>query len=112
MFSHAAGLYLNQLDTLAAVERLVLFYVQQHNSVIPHSAFKGQTPDEVYFAKGQSVAEDLAKAHAAAVKARIAANRAIKCEDCRGPPPVPAAAGEAAESSASPSLLHLRHPTS
>lgn len=25
------------------------FYVQQHNEVMPHSAFNGATPDEVYF---------------------------------------------------------------
>ena len=48
-------LYLNQLDTLAAVERLVGFYVQRHNSVMPHSAFRGQSPDEVYFGTGDRV---------------------------------------------------------
>ncbi len=42
-------LFLNVLDTLAAVERLVAFYVEQHNTVIPHSALGGLTPDEVYF---------------------------------------------------------------
>jgi transposase InsO family protein len=40
-------LFLNQLDTLTAVERLVSFYVTEHNSVMPHAAFNGQTPDEV-----------------------------------------------------------------
>lgn len=40
-------LFLNQLDTPAAVERLVAFYVTEHNSVMPHAAFNGQTPDEV-----------------------------------------------------------------
>jgi putative transposase len=45
-------LFLNRLDTLAAVERLVSVYVQQHNAVIPHSAFHGQTPDEMYFGTG------------------------------------------------------------
>ena len=45
-------LFLNRLDTLAAVERLVSVYVQQHNAVIPHSAFHGQTPDEMYFWTG------------------------------------------------------------
>ena len=43
-------LFLNTLDTFAAVERLVAFYVEQHNTVMPHSAFHGQTPDEVYVA--------------------------------------------------------------
>jgi hypothetical protein len=38
-------LYLNQLDTVKNVEGLVGFYVDQHNSHMPHSAFDGQTPD-------------------------------------------------------------------
>ena len=31
------------------MRRLVEFYVDQHNSVMPHSAFQGQTPDGVFF---------------------------------------------------------------
>ncbi|HEY3450386.1 MAG TPA: hypothetical protein VGK67_28790, partial [Myxococcales bacterium] len=46
------GLFLNQLDSLAAVQRLVTFYVGQHNAVMPHSAFKGQTPNEIFFGTG------------------------------------------------------------
>ena len=45
-------LYLNTLDTVRAVEKLVAFYVQEHNSRLPHSAFHGQTPDEMYFKTG------------------------------------------------------------
>ena len=41
-------LFLNTLDTVASVRNLVAFYVVQHNSHLPHSAFKGQTPDEMY----------------------------------------------------------------
>src|SRR4051812_43152661 len=55
-------LFLNALDTLEAVERLVAFYVVQHNTVIPHSALGGLTPDEVYFGSGTSVVADLAAA--------------------------------------------------
>jgi hypothetical protein len=40
-------LYLNTLDTLATVRKLVAFYVEQHNSHLPHAAFKGQTPNEM-----------------------------------------------------------------
>jgi hypothetical protein len=29
--------------------RLIPFYVKAHNEVAPHSAFQGQTPDEVFF---------------------------------------------------------------
>ena len=38
-------LYLNTLDTVVAVRRLVSFYIDEHNKVVPHAAFKGQTPD-------------------------------------------------------------------
>jgi transposase InsO family protein len=42
-------LYLHSLDSVTTVRRLVEFYVQEHNQVLPHSAFRGQTPDEMYF---------------------------------------------------------------
>ena len=35
-------LFLNTLDTVASVRKLVTFYVQQHNSHLPHSASKGR----------------------------------------------------------------------
>jgi len=35
---------------IATVQRLVEFYVTEHNERIPHGAFEGQTPDEMYFA--------------------------------------------------------------
>ncbi len=34
-------LYLNTLDTLATLEKLVGFYVSEHNTRLPHSAFRG-----------------------------------------------------------------------
>ena len=40
-------LFLNSLDNLNAVEKLVAFHVDEHNEVMPHSAFRGQTPDEM-----------------------------------------------------------------
>jgi putative transposase len=40
-------LFLHPLDNSAAVGRHVAFQVEQHNSVIPHSAFQVQTPDEM-----------------------------------------------------------------
>ena len=36
-------LYLNTLDSAQAVQRLVAFYVTEHNTHIPHSAFRGET---------------------------------------------------------------------
>ena len=40
-------LFLNSLDSLKMVRRLVEFFVGEYNSALPHSAFRGQTPDEM-----------------------------------------------------------------
>jgi len=45
-------LFLNTLDSVRGVEKLGAFYVQEHNARLPHSAFQGQTPDEMYFGTG------------------------------------------------------------
>jgi hypothetical protein len=37
---------------LATVKRLVEFYVTEDNERIPHAAFEGQTPHEIYFGRG------------------------------------------------------------
>jgi transposase InsO family protein len=42
-------LFLHRLDSVVTIRRLVAFYVHEHNRVLPHSAFSGQTPDEMYF---------------------------------------------------------------
>ena len=52
-------LFLHSLDSVTTVRRLVAFYVDQHNGVLPHSAFQGQTPDEMYFGTGDAVPADL-----------------------------------------------------
>jgi hypothetical protein len=76
-------LFLHQLDTFAALEKLIAFYVEQHNSVVPHSAFAGQTPDEMYFGRGDQVPVDLAVGRARAREARLKSNRELSCEACR-----------------------------
>jgi putative transposase len=65
-------LYLNSLDNVAALEKLVVFHVEQHNSMMPHSAFCGQTPNEIYFGTGGSVADELAAARTRARRKRLA----------------------------------------
>jgi putative transposase len=55
-------LFLHSLDSVATIRRLVAFYVDEHNRVLPHSAFRGQT--------------------AAARRARVGANRSASCETC------------------------------
>jgi len=78
-------LFLNTLDTVSAVERLVAFYVQEHNTRLPHSAFHGQTPDEMYFGTGKEVPKQLETARQAARQARMEANRKSSCQTCEPP---------------------------
>jgi len=75
-------LYLHSLDSVTTVRRLVEFYVQEHNQVLPHSAFRGQTPDEKYFGTGDAVPADLTTRAAAARRARVQANRSAACGMC------------------------------
>ena len=85
-------LYLNELGSIAAVERLVAFYVDAHNST-PHSSFGGPTPDELYRGDADHVRVELLDARMEARAARLAENRALTCEACaseaaREQPPV------------------------
>ena len=82
-------LFLHSLDSVTTVRRLVTFYVDEHNRVLPHSAFRGQTPDEMYFGTGDTVPADLTTRAAAARRARVESNRSAACETC---PSVEAAA--------------------
>ena len=75
-------LFLHQLDSVAKVRKLVDFYVEEHNARLPHSAFCGQTPDEMYFGTGDDVPAKLADARQAARQARLQANRARQCVVC------------------------------
>ncbi len=75
-------LYLHSLDSLAALRPLVEFYVDQHNGVMPHSAFQGQTPDEVFFGIGDEVARKLSDAHKTARESRLNENRVAACGAC------------------------------
>jgi putative transposase len=75
-------LFLNTLDTLRSVEKLVAFYVQEHNTRLPHSAFRGQTPDEMYFGTGDKVPAELEAARELARQTRAKANRKRTCSAC------------------------------
>jgi len=48
-------LFLHWFDSIATVRRLVAFYVNEDNRVLPRSAFRGQTPDEMCFGTGDAV---------------------------------------------------------
>ncbi len=55
------------------------------NSVMPHSAFGGQTPDEIYFGRGTGVGDRLANPRREVLRARMEANRREFCAVCRPP---------------------------
>jgi hypothetical protein len=76
-------LFLHSLDNIATVRRLVTFYVTEHNERIPHGAFEGQTPDEVYFGRGAQVPDDLAVRRREARRLRLEQNQAAACAACR-----------------------------
>ena len=56
-------------QSVATVRPLVAFYVHEHNHVLPHSAFRGQTPEEMYFGTGDAVPTNL-RSRAAAARPR------------------------------------------
>jgi putative transposase len=78
-------LYLNTLDTMAHLETLVAFFVEAHNGQMPHSAFNGQTPDEVYFGTAANLPDDLVAARNGARERRFTANRTASCDRCSAP---------------------------
>jgi putative transposase len=77
-------LYLNELDSVKRVEKLVGFYVVQHNTHLPHSAFHGQTPDEKYFGTSKDIPKQLKEARLEARRQRMQANRSRSCRACEG----------------------------
>jgi hypothetical protein len=50
--------------------------------VLPHSAFRGQTPDEMYFSTGDAIPAELTARAAAARRTRLEANRSAWCRTC------------------------------
>ena len=58
-------------------------YVDEHNTRLPHSAFRGQTPDEMYFGTGDRIPEELDAAKKVACQSRIKLNRETSCPTCR-----------------------------
>jgi transposase InsO family protein len=79
-------LYLNSLDSIERLRVLVAFFIEQHNTQMPHSAFAGQTPDEMYFGTAVDLPAQLAAARSKAREERLAANRAMTCDQCSGQP--------------------------
>lgn len=72
----------NHLDNLTTLRRLIEFYVVEHNQTIPHNAFDGQTPDEMYIGHGTTVPDELAERRRAARRRRLEVNRDATCSSC------------------------------
>ena len=79
-------LYLNSLDSIERLRSLVKFFVEEHNTQMPHSAFAGQTPDEMYLGTAVDLPAQLAAARSKARAERLAANRAMTCDQCSDHP--------------------------
>ena len=79
-------LFLNPLDSVKQVRELVAFYVSEHNQRIPHYAFDGQTPDEMYFGCGRDVPTELDAAKRTARQVRLDVNRSRSCPICDSDP--------------------------
>ena len=58
--------------------------MEQHKTQMPHAAFSGQTPDEIYFGTAANLPAELAAARDLARAARLAANRGLSCNRCLG----------------------------
>jgi putative transposase len=65
---------------------LIAFFVEEHNAKMPHSAFTGQTPDEMYRGTARKLPDELAVARGKARERRLAVNRAVTCYRCAPPP--------------------------
>ena len=75
-------LFLNSLDSMERLRSLVAFFVDAHNSQMPHSAFQGHTPNEIFAGSAPNLARDLANKRLDARQRRLAANRALSCSNC------------------------------
>jgi len=83
-------LYLNTLDTIGRLESLIAFYVNEHNTRLPHSAFRGQTPDEMYNGTGNRIPPELDESRKRARQMRMEVNRKTWCPTCQPLVPLPA----------------------
>ena len=78
-------LYLHSLESFSQLEQLIDFYLKEHNARMPHHAFDGQTPDEMYFDQAPRVRDRLTTARHQARRARMAENRGQSCRACARP---------------------------
>ena len=75
-------LFLHSLDSVTTIRRLVAFYVDEHNRVLPHSAFRGQTPHEMYVGTGDALPANLTSRVAAARRSRVTSTGRHRARPC------------------------------
>jgi len=73
-------LFKYNLDSLATVKRLIAKYIDEYNTIMPHSAFRGRTPDEMFFSTTPDIEKRLAEERARVREKRIEFNRALSCD--------------------------------
>ena len=83
-------LFLNSLDTIERVRTLVAFFVEAHNTQMPHSGVRRARPDEMFLGSAPNLPQELAAARNTARQKSLAANRAASCDRCAPPPDSPA----------------------
>ena len=83
-YHYTGFLLLRGCDDLVFITSRRLLW--ENNEHVPHSAFEGQTPDEMYFATGADVPEKLKAVPLLARQARREANLALSCSACRTEP--------------------------
>jgi putative transposase len=69
-------------DSVPKVHRLVAFYVERYDAVVPHATSKGQMPDDMHFETGDGRPDRIAEARAPARAKRLEVNRARRCAVC------------------------------
>ena len=62
---------------MAHLETLIAFFGEEHNANMPHSAFAGQTPDEMCLGTATNLPDELVVARGKAREGRLAMNRAV-----------------------------------
>ena len=75
-------LFRYNLDSLATVKRLIAKFIDEYNAIMPHSAFRGQTPVEILYGTAFDIEKHLAEERIKAREKRIEFNRALSCDTC------------------------------
>lgn len=75
-------LFAQKLESITALRRFVDFYVDEHNTSIPHNAFQGQTPLDVFRGDASNLAAEFASKRAEAREVRILENHSAGCGAC------------------------------